>query len=134
MKSQMMEKDISITLVCPDDIEIIGYPGNYYRILSNLISNSIIHGFERSSSGKIEIVVKTEDKSISIDYSDNGIGIKEEHLKRIFDPFFSTKGGSTGSGMGLNIVYNLIKRNMGGEIKCVSSIGRGAKFFITLPL
>lgn len=65
---------------------------------------------------------------------DNGKGIAEEHLARVFDPFFTTKRGNGGTGLGLNIVYNLVTTQLGGEIKVESIVGTGTTFRIKFPM
>ena len=65
---------------------------------------------------------------------DNGPGIAPEHLSRIFDPFFTTKLGQGGSGLGLNIVYNLVTAVLGGSIRLESAPGQGSSMIMVLPL
>ena len=65
---------------------------------------------------------------------DDGLGIALTHLDKVFDPFFTTKLGKGGSGLGLNIVYNLVTTTLGGRIQVVSAPGQGACFTICLPL
>ncbi|MBR9979794.1 MAG: two-component sensor histidine kinase, partial [Desulfatitalea sp.] len=65
--------------------------------------------------------------------SDTGCGIAEEHLGRIFDPFFTTKEVGQGTGLGMNIVYNIIQKHH-GDIRVESRVGEGTTFIITLPV
>ena len=65
--------------------------------------------------------------------SDNGKGIAPEHLNRVFDPFFTTRLGQGGSGLGLNIVYNLSRGILGGQISVTSTRGIGTEFRLKLP-
>ncbi len=67
-------------------------------------------------------------------FSDNGKGIAPEHLGRIFDPFYTTRRGSGGSGLGLNVVYNLVTQTLGGVIDVQSTLGQGTTFTLRLPL
>ena len=71
---------------------------------------------------------------VQVKFSDNGAGILEDNLKRIFDPFFTTKLWRGGSGLGLNISYNIVTSLLGGNINVESEIGQGATFIIELPL
>ena len=66
-------------------------------------------------------------------YSDNGVGIPEDQLSKIFNPFYTTKRGSGGSGLGLSIVYNIVTQTLGGSIECGSDIGGGTTFTIIFP-
>ena len=69
-----------------------------------------------------------------LSFSDNGDGIPSKHLSRIFEPFFTTKLGQGGSGLGLNIVYNIVTGILGGEISVKSAPGEGTCFYLVLPM
>jgi PAS domain S-box-containing protein len=119
---------------CPGDLILDSYPGAFAQILTNFITNSLIHGFEGRESGHIRITVRPEQQWVTLLYSDDGCGIPREHLSRVFDPFFTTKRGSGGSGLGLHIVYNLVTQLLGGTIEVSSEPGRGAEFSLRFPL
>jgi signal transduction histidine kinase len=104
-----------------------------YQILNNLVNNSLKHGFEHRESGTISIMVNQADDNIIIIYTDNGKGIDDEILEKIYDPFVTTKRNSGGNGLGMHIVFNLITQLFKGKIECQSSIDNGVKFTITLP-
>lgn len=110
------------------------YPGVIMQIMSNLISNSLVHGFEGMENGIVEIVLRRTSEDVCIDYRDNGKGMTPEQRQRIFEPFFTTKMGSGGSGLGMHIVWNLVTRKLGGLIECQSELGHGARFIITFPI
>ena len=109
------------------------YPSALYQIVSNLVINSLRHGFEEKKGGRIVIKVSQRDDSIILRYFDNGKGISRDNLKRIFDPFYTTKRGQGGTGLGLHIVYNIVIQNLGGTIRCASREGGGALFTIMIP-
>jgi signal transduction histidine kinase len=96
--------------------------------------NSLIHGFKDIKNGNIEISVKKVNNSIEMVYSDDGVGINENNLKKIFDPFFTTNREGGGSGLGLNIVYNIVKNGLHGDIKATSEVGKGMTFTINFPI
>ncbi|WP_082936377.1 sensor histidine kinase [Halodesulfovibrio spirochaetisodalis] len=116
-----------------EKIVVKTYPGVIMQIISNLISNSFVHGFEEMENGIVEIVLSRTNGNISIDYKDNGKGMTKEQIHRIFEPFFTTKMGTGGSGLGMHIVWNLVTRRLGGTITCHSTLGHGAQFIITFP-
>lgn len=122
----------TIHIDCSYGLILKSYPGVISQVFSNLILNSIIHGFEHKGKGEIRITVKEEREKVEIVYSDDGCGISKENLDKIYDPFFTTKRGLGGTGLGLNIVYNLITGKLGGEIKCVSKEGEGTTFYISI--
>lgn len=126
--------NIKIEIDCPDNIKINSFPGAYSQIITNLIMNSIIHGFKEKEAGIISINIDQEDNQIKLIYQDNGKGIKKENLSKIFDPFYTTNRDFGGSGLGLNIIYNIITSTLNGSIQCESEENKGVKFIIILHL
>lgn len=119
----------------PPGIILDSYPGPIEQIISNLLSNSLLHGFTDALAGTIEIGAEAvAGDRVALSYSDNGVGISESIAKRVFDPFFTTRLGSGGSGLGLYIVYNLTTAVLGGSISLSSQPGQGVRFEILLPL
>ena len=116
------------------DIDLEGYPGALGQILVNLIDNALIHGLEGRAQGRILMTGQKVGETAEIEISDNGGGISKENIPRIFDPFFTTRMGQGGSGLGLNIVFNIVNGLLGGKITVTSVSGEGATFKITLPL
>ncbi len=119
-----------------EDIYLDSFPGPLGQVLINLINNAIIHGFDGRATGRI--VVQTDCSGnggqVVLKVSDNGIGISPEVLPRIFDPFFTTRLGQGGSGLGLNIVHNIVFGTLGGRINAESMVGEGVCFTLVLPL
>lgn len=117
------------------DAELDSYPGALGQVLTNLINNAVIHGFAGRSEGSIQIDGRTsDDKSmVTVVVSDNGNGIAPELLPRIFDPFVTTRLGKGGSGLGLNILHNLVTDILGGSVLVRSTPGIGTSFEIRLP-
>jgi len=84
-----------------------------------------------------QITIKTEftdEKWVSITIQDNGSGIDEKVRTKIFDPFFTTKPVGKGTGLGLSISYEIIVKNHGGRINCLSTLGKGTEFIIQIPI
>lgn len=119
---------------CPEGLEFDSYPGALAQIITNLIINSISHGYEKNDEGHIIIKVTRDNNHLFLNYSDDGKGIDNEILEHIFDPFFTTTRAHGGSGLGLHLVYNLVSRKLKGTIKCKSEPGKGTTFSITLPI
>ena len=115
-------------------LSINSYPGAFSQIITNLIMNSLTHGYEAEDSGVMEICFEQQNEELVLTYSDDGKGISPEHLKQIFDPFFTTKRNQGGNGLGLHIVYNLVTQKLLGTITCDSQVGVGTKFTIHIPL
>ncbi|HLO94188.1 MAG TPA: HAMP domain-containing sensor histidine kinase, partial [Burkholderiaceae bacterium] len=116
------------------DEPLDGYPGPLGQVLSNLLLNALLHAFEGRDQGLVRVSARSLSAS---DYllvvEDDGIGMSEDVRRRAFDPFFTTKMGRGGTGLGLNIVYNLVCTVLGGSISLHSQAGRGSRFEIRLP-
>jgi PAS domain S-box-containing protein len=111
------------------------YPGPLGQVLTNLINNAVLHGFEPEEQGKIEVLAwRSEFQHVVLEVRDTGRGISASNLNRVFDPFFTTRLGQGGSGLGLHIVHNLVHGVLGGRIEVQSELTQGACFRITLPL
>lgn len=126
-------RKITVSSECEDAIEIETHPGAIYQIISNLTINALTHAFDEDSCGSINIKTIRDEKDIIISFTDNGKGISQENIKNIFNPFFTTRRGSGGSGLGLSIVYNLVTASLKGTITANSSEGSGTQFTIRIP-
>lgn len=122
-----------IQIDIPMELEINSYPGSFSQIISNLVINSLIHGFENIEEGQITLSAKVVNENFIFEYEDNGNGISEENITKIFNPFFTTKRNQGGSGLGLNIIYNIVKQNLNGSIDVQSEPGKFTRFTITIP-
>ncbi len=123
-----------ILVQCSEELEMNSYPGALSQIFTNLFMNSLIHGFDDRSKGTIELQVTRERNVVHFLYRDNGKGIAQEHLSRIFEPFYTTKRGKGGTGLGLHIVYNLVTQKFGGSITCHSTPGEHTTFLVHIPM
>jgi len=119
-----------ISIECDNNLMITNHPGYFAQILTNFIMNSLIHGFNKHDIGHINISIKKENQDVTFTYSDDGKGINKEHIDKIFNPFFTTNRDDGGTGLGLNIVQNIVTKNLGGTIECHSQIGYGTQFII----
>jgi PAS domain S-box-containing protein len=122
-----------ITVNCPDTIKLNSYPGVFMQVLTNLVMNSLLHGFDNIEKGQISIDITDNDQTVLIVYKDNGKGMGEEQLAKIYDPFYTTRRGQGGTGLGMHIVYNLVTQSLAGEISCNSKPGEFTVFQITIP-
>ncbi len=124
----------TVIVDCPDDLLIDGYPGALSQVLTNFVMNSIIHGFAPGQHGTLRVSVRcVGEDEVELVYADDGRGIPPDLHGRIFDPFFTTNRGSGGSGLGLNIVYNIATRTLRGRIALDSAPGQGATFTLRFP-
>ena len=124
---------IRIDIDCPPDIMLDSYPGALAQVLTNLVLNCVEHAFDADTAGNIHIGVRRDGEWIAMQVRDNGRGIAPDMLDRVFDPFVTTRRGQGGTGLGLNIVFNLIAKQFGGTITVSSTLGQGATFLLRLP-
>lgn len=134
LKPLLKNRRVDLVLDLPDGIAMDSYPGPLGQVITNLFSNALLHAFEGRPAGCITIKARTyADESVSLFFSDDGVGVSAEHLNRIFDPFFTTKSGEGGSGLGLSIAYNIVTGILGGTITVESRPGEGTTFTVTMP-
>jgi PAS domain S-box-containing protein len=119
---------------CDKRITISSFPGAFSQIITNFVMNSIVHGFKNLDNGIISIEISVVDDNLIIKYKDNGHGISEKNLSKIYDPFFTTNRNHGGSGLGLNIIYNIITSSLKGKITCSSSLNKGTEFIVIIPI
>jgi len=119
----------------PAGIHLDSYPGPFGQVIANLLNNAILHAFEGRTEGRVTLRAEVCDPDhVLFECIDDGVGISPENLNRIFDPFFTTKLGREGTGLGLNIVHNIVTGILGGEIRVSSKLGEGSAFALKLPL
>ena len=115
-------------------IAMDGYPGALGQVVTNLVANAVVHAFDGREDGVVRIAARLDDdQTVELTVADNGAGIAAGTLPRIFDPFFSTKLGAGGSGLGLHIVYVTVVRVLDGGISVDSWPGAGTRFTLRLP-
>jgi len=133
LKPHLKKTQIRLIIDCEPDIIMDSYPGAVAQIISNLVINAALHAYDEGDSGEIKITVWESEGIVYLDFCDDGKGIEEEHLSQIFNPFFTTKRGHGGSGLGLHIISNIVTNSLQGRIHCESQLGLGCCFKIWFP-
>jgi len=131
MSDLLKRQNIIVNLQC-DEIFMYSDPGLFYQIIENLITNAQKYAYD-DDGGAINIRIKDGHDKIILVFTDYGKGIPQENLSKIFDAFFTTGGGSGGTGLGLNIVNRIVVNQLYGTITCKSKLGKGAVFTIIIP-
>jgi signal transduction histidine kinase len=114
-------------------------PQDIGRVLLNLLNNAFYSMHEKAKRSTdtyeptVTVCTKKLDGKIKIDVKDNGLGIPQKIVEKIFQPFFTTKPTGQGTGLGLSLSYDTVKAH-GGELKVETKEGEGAAFIITLPM
>lgn len=135
LRPTLKRTDHVVSVEVPADLSLDSFPGPLEQVITNLVSNSLTHGFAHTPAGHIRITARAEDaNTILLTYDDDGVGIPADVVQRIFDPFFTTRLGTGGSGLGLYIVYTLVSGVLGGSIAVTSDReAGGATFTLRLP-
>jgi signal transduction histidine kinase len=124
---------VKVEVDCAQDMVLESYPGAVSQILTNMVMNSLVHGFEEGQAGRICIRAAQDGEMVTLEYLDDGIGMDQDTLGKLFDPFFTTKRGSGGSGLGAHILYNLATGALGGAVRVESEPGNGLRYYLKFP-
>lgn len=134
MAPSLRKGSIQIKAEIDPELALDSYPGALSQALMILISNATTHAFTGRDSGTIQMTgQRAPGQEVRIQVADDGVGIPAEHIQRIFEPFFTTRLGQGGSGLGLHILYNMVKGVLGGHVSVNSVVGQGTTFTIILP-
>ncbi len=116
-------------------IVVDSFPGAWGQVVTNLFMNAVTHAWPAGAAGRMVLSARRLDgERLEVTFADDGVGMSEEVSKRAFEPFFTTRRGAGGSGLGLHIVYNIVTHRLGGRIALETAPGRGCRFRMTLPL
>ena len=132
LQPKLKKMPVTLALSCPTDIVLDSYPGALAQVVTNLTLNCLEHAFDAGQAGEIAITAVMDGDMVELLVGDNGKGIDAAVLDRIFDPFYTTRRGQGGTGLGLNIVYNLVVKQLGGAITVASTLGAGTTFTVRI--
>jgi two-component sensor histidine kinase len=133
LQPKLKGKPVTVEVDCPNDLQLESHPGAVSQILTNMVMNSLVHGFEDGKAGRIGIRAAHDGDTVTLEYADDGIGMDQDTLGKLFDPFFTTKRGSGGSGLGAHILYNLATGALGGSVRVDSAPGEGLRYQLRFP-
>jgi PAS domain S-box-containing protein len=129
------KRPIALDLQIEPGLAMDSFPGPLAQALNSVFDNCLVHAFEGEAAGTIRVRVGTRAANmVTVSVQDNGAGIAPEVLGRVYDPFFTTKLGSGGSGLGLHVAHNIVTGVLGGRIELHSELGKGATFTMLLPV
>lgn len=125
---------IELELRCPRDLRLDSYPGTIGQIITTLAGNALLHAYAPDQCGRLQIDVQTPTAdSVRIIFSDDGKGIAETDLPRVFEPFYTTRRSEGCIGLGLHTAFNLVRARLGGRIEVYSVVGQGTRFVMEFP-
>jgi len=126
-------KEVKIAFEPKKEVSFYGHYNELTQVIIILLSNALeALKLHNPTVKKIDINIQTKHASLSISIEDNAGGIDNRYIHSIFDPYFTTKEGTGGTGLGLYVAKIIIEQNMQGELN-VSNTDKGAKFIISLP-
>jgi two-component system NtrC family sensor kinase len=133
LQPKLRKGSLTLQLEIPPGITLDSYPGAFAQVITNLLLNCVEHAFPPDTPGQIRIGARLVGEQVELYVDDDGIGIAPDVLECVFDPFFTTRRGQGGTGLGLNIVYNLVVKQFGGTIAVSSTPNEGTRFSLVIP-
>jgi two-component system NtrC family sensor kinase len=133
LQPKLKGRPVTVAIACDAAIELESFPGAVSQVVTNLVMNSLVHGFELEQAGAITMAARLDGETIVFDYGDNGAGMEAAMLAQLFDPFFTTRRGQGGSGLGAHILYNLVTGPLGGSVRVDSVPGQGLHYQLRFP-
>jgi len=125
---------LSLVVDVPPGISMNSYPGSYGQVLTNLFLNTVVHAYPDGRAGTLSVSARAiGHDDVEIRVADDGVGMAEDVRLRAFDPFFTTRRGHGGTGLGLHIIFNIVTQSLGGRVTMDSAPGRGTTFCIRIP-
>jgi signal transduction histidine kinase len=129
---RVLAAGVKVHLACDPTLQIHSIRSDWASVFTNLIANSLKHGFKGLAGGEIHIRIEAGPQQLQVHYRDTGRGMAPEVLAKVFEPFFTTDL-QRNMGLGMHLVYNLVTQRFGGSISCESRPGQGACFLIEVP-
>lgn len=130
---RLLAQGVTLAFTLPGQLWMSGYPGACGLIFQQLLDNSLFHGFRGGSGGTIAVAASIEDQTVQIRWRDDGCGIAADQLPKVFEPFFTTQLGTSGTGLGLASVHSLVVDLMQGTVAIDSAPGAGTEVVLRLP-
>ncbi len=135
LQPTIRRKSQAVELTCENLIPMDSFPGAVSQVITNLIMNALMHAYDGEEPGHIVVRVDgdKEAREVAIHVTDDGKGISEEFMPRIFDPFVTGDRARGGTGLGLHIVHNLVTNTLRGRLTVKSESGEGTTFSLFIP-
>lgn len=129
-------RPVSVSTEIPPDLALDSFPGPLEQVITNLVNNAVMHGLTADKPLTIHIGARQLEDTpyVSLSFSDDGKGMSAEVAAQAFQPFFTTRLGEGGTGLGLHLVRKLVSETLGGSLEFDTQPGQGTHFQIVLPL
>lgn len=127
-------KHANVATVCEmDDITMFGLPGVVSQVIQNLLANAVHHAFPEPYGGKVTITAVEDNDKVELRITDNGLGIPDDILNNIYDPFVTSKRTQGNTGLGMHFVHQWVTEKLMGTIKIETALNVGTTFIIRFP-
>ncbi|MFT4928303.1 MAG: CheY-like chemotaxis protein [Phenylobacterium sp.] len=133
LKPKLKATSHKVVTTIPAIIQINSYPGAISQIITNLINNSLLHGYAQGVYGQFTIDAAEDEGWIKLTYQDDGQGMSDQTLEKAFEPYYTTKTGKGGSGLGMGIIKKLVEEDLEGIIRVNSAPGEGVEVVVRFP-
>ena len=133
LETKIKRSNVEVEQSIAEKIRIFGPAGAYAQLLTNLVQNSLLHGFHGREHGSIKVSAVLEEGTVTWVYEDDGNGISKEQQERVFEPFYTTARERGGTGLGLSIIMNLVTGSFGGTMELTSEKNKGVRFEVRFP-
>jgi len=134
LQPMLKRANCQVVLDVPQALQLDSFPGPLGQVITNLIENAARYGLG-DDGGAITLQARMAGADrVTISVSDHGKGIAPELHSHVFEPFYTTRLGQGGSGLGLHIAHNIVYQILGGTVELTSAVGQGARFDVTIPL
>lgn len=134
MEPSIRRAEVRLQLEFADALAMDSYPGPLGQVVANIVTNALVHAFGEQALPELHIAATASGpEHVRLVFTDNGVGMNEAVRVRVFEAFFTTRFGQGGSGLGMQIVHNLVTGLLGGRIAVDSEPGQGSRFTIILP-
>jgi signal transduction histidine kinase len=134
LQPMLKRANCEVRLAIPPALQLDSFPGPLGQVIANLIENAAKHGLDEGGGVIVLSARAAGDDAVTISVQDGGKGIAAAMQAHVFEPFFTTRLGQGGSGLGLHIAHNIVYQILGGSIELRSAAGRGTCFDVTIPL
>lgn len=134
LQPEWRKAGLTVTTSIEEEVWVHAAPSFVFQVVSNLIVNAMRHAYPDGSGGAVRFVVRrAEPLQACVVYEDDGVGATEEVARRMWEPFYTTKRGQGGSGLGMHIIWNLVVGELGGTVRATSAPGQGMRIQFRLP-
>jgi PAS domain S-box-containing protein len=131
---QLRKRKVAVDTRVAPGLRMDSYPGPLGQVLTNLVTNAVQHGYEGREGGRVSVSAQPlGEDGLRIEVRDEGLGMPGDVLKFVFDPFYTTKLGRGGTGLGLTICQTIVSQVLGGKIQIDSRPGAGTTVTLDLP-